>query len=202
MNNPFGWIGVTVAILAASVVVVLGLCCYQPIPLISSPINAPSTAVLSYQDSCVVSITHPELEIRLADIVRAGNGCNCQYWFSVKNKTANIGTKAYRVVIQPILQENASWNDDSAEMRHIYGKDAISQINYPNLQNEVRFSVSGSCPDCFSYQAGPYSYNGKLIFLMSYIDCSGTRNYRIQYDLSSQRITMDLTSANSSSGCP
>jgi len=204
MNNPFSWIGVTVAILAGVMVFAVGLCCYQPI--LSSPL--PKTAVSSvtipsYQDSCVINVTHPELEIRLVDIVKAGNGCDCQYWFSVRNKTASVGTKAYEIKIRPVLQENTSWNNQNVEMRHIYGKDIMPQINYSNIQNEVRFSIIGPCPDCFSYQTGPYSYNGKLFFLMSYIDCSGTINYRVQYNLSSQRITMDLTNSNQNgSGCP
>jgi len=204
MNNPFGWIiSVTVAILAASVVLVVGLCCYQPMPSTPSlATNMSSVTIPSYQDSCVINITHPELEIKLVDIVRANNGCECHYWFSVKNKTANVGTKAYQVSIQPTLQESASWNGDNAEIRHIYGKDTISQIYYSNIQNEIRFSIIGPCPNCFSYQSGPYSYNGKLVFIMSYIDCSGTINYRIQYNLSSQKVTMDLIGANTSSGCP
>ncbi len=200
MNSSLSWIGLTVALLAAAVVFAVGISCYQPVAP-NNNVSMPSVN-LGYKDACVVSVTHPELEIKLVDIVKPNNGCECQYWFSVRNKTANVGTKAYKVSIQPILKENASSGGNSAEIRHLYGKNAMPQIYYPDVQNEVRFSVAGPCPECFSYQAGPYAYSGQIIFLMQYFDCSRVRTYRVQYNLASQDVAIKLTNTAQSNACP
>ena len=206
MNNSLSWIGLTVALLTAGLIFMVAMVNYQPV------CNAPQIAVSqevpqnNYADSCVVSITHPELSIQLEKIIQSGDGCQCHYWFVVKNRTTKIGTKAYQVEIIPQVKQEELWQGQAVQTRRMDGvvNHSIKKIYYADIHNEVHFVIQGPCPKCLSYQAGPYSYqSGQISFQMRYLDCSGERIYKVTFNLLSQEVTPQLIKVRQNSGsCP
>lgn len=210
MTNPAGVIGITVSILAA-LVATIAICCCVPMQVTETcqplPISAQSSTQRNlnpYADSCVT--IHPELKINLVDIVRKGEGCECHYWFSLVDKKASFGTKAYHIEISGFAKEHVSWKGNSVEMRDLYGQESwpIKKIYYSDLKGRTMFVITGPCPECLSYQAGDYRYEGgKLFFKMLYVDCDGTNSYSVAYDLARQEATLtDDSYSSSNNNCP
>ena len=179
------WTLVSIAIVAC--VAMASMYCYVPTQAsIAQPSSIAPVSNQSYQDACVVSVTHPELRVELAKVEKQASGCSlCQYWFRIWNQTSAVGTKAYetRILVVKAPEKQIVLNGKVVQKLKLQGfVTELSPIKYPVLNDEEYFIVEGVCPDCL---APGQEY---LTLIIEYYECSGVRRFQVKCDLRSQSV--------------
>lgn len=181
-------IGITVAALA---------CAF----MFAEPLHEPLTPYINpFGDTCVITVTHPDLVVRLISVENAGENCDrCRYTFGVINKTAAIGTKARDVTVYTAYERGpVGPNGEPIPLRRLDGSvDArIQPIPYDVVRDEVQFVIEGPCPECL------YDDERCVTFFVQYFDCSGINRYEFEFNLKAQRITINgPTTLRTTGGC-
>jgi len=179
------WIMFSAAIVACAMA--LSMCYYEPVVCIPQPV--PATLAFSpnlYQDACVISVTHPEIQIELVRTEKQAQGCPlCQYWFRVWNQTSAVGTKAYkmRILLVKAPEEQIVLNGKAIQKLKLHGFIAeLSPARYPVLYDEEYFVVEAMCPECLP------SGQQYLTLIIEYYECAGIQRFEIVCDLRSQAV--------------
>ncbi len=130
-------------VVAAAGILVLGWAALQQQPA------APVVPMNLYADSCVVEMTHPELEVVFLGAEGPCGGC--LYTFCVVNRTGGKGTYAGEVRVDIYHSSvRLAADGETIPVRRLdgYVDRMIQPVNYPLVRLGEPFQIEAPCPSC------------------------------------------------------